>query len=114
LATEPGRAAFFEQFDSGTLQSDDAVCNHVVVDRIRTDGLPASPGKPLEPAEGSLSITDLQKETVAATERRLAAAGIRQNKIVLPVIDTHTLGQWLQMMMLSATIESMLLSKTGV
>jgi glucose-6-phosphate isomerase len=106
LATETERAALLGRLAGKSLEAGDLVCNHLAVDTIRTDDLPVSPGETLKKTGGPPTVTDLKKGSIASTQRLLADAGIRQNRIDLPVIDTHTLGQFLQMMMLAAKIES--------
>ncbi|MCO8125323.1 hypothetical protein NHH03_26530 [Stieleria sp. TO1_6] len=83
--------------DSETLSSlRGRVCNHVLVQSPRTD--------PIDTADGNLP--DRATDAIAATQSRLAAAGIRQTTLTLPLIDPHSLGQLFQLWMLAASIEA--------
>ena len=82
------------------------ICNHVHVDSIRTDPLPATPGKPRETVVDGGSLTDRCDSIAAQTRRQLSQAGIHQNRIMLPEIDTHSLGQLIQMILLATAIEA--------
>lgn len=82
------------------------VCNHLVVDTIRTDPLSVIPGGASIDQAPSVTLPQMQLDSISASQRMLAESGIRQTTTSLPVIDTHSLGQWLQFMMLTSAIES--------
>ncbi len=106
VAADSDRAVFAARLDSGSLGCEEVVCNHVEVDAIRTDPIPVTPSRATQLNEAPQFVAGLQKVTAATVSQQLAERGIRQNKIALPVIDTHSLGQLLQMLMLAAAIES--------
>ncbi|QEF98202.1 Glucose-6-phosphate isomerase [Stieleria maiorica] len=108
VATEFGRSVLNEQLESGCLRGEPLVCNHVDVAAIRTDPLPVTPENPLRRGDDSQSVRQTQQHIAATIDQQLADVGIRQNRITLPVLDTHSLGQWMQLMMLAAAIESRL------
>ncbi|WP_182870142.1 hypothetical protein [Stieleria mannarensis] len=108
VATESGRSVLTAQLESECLRRDSLVCNHIEVAAIRTDPLPVTPGQALRRGDDSESVRQLQQHSAARVDQQLSAFGIRQNRITLPVIDTHSLGQWMQLMMLSASIESVM------
>ncbi|QDV43670.1 Glucose-6-phosphate isomerase [Stieleria neptunia] len=106
LAADSDREEFAARLDSGSPRCEELVCNHVQVDAIRTDPLPVTPNREPQGDQARESVAERQAETAATVSQQLTDRGIRQNTITLPVIDTHSLGQLLQMLMLAAAIES--------
>lgn len=106
LATDFARSDLLGQLEHGHRTGDSIVCNHVVVDAIRTDPLPIAPAGSVTGLDDSSALPQLHRDELPAIRRQLETLGVRQNLIRLPVIDTHSLGQLLQMLMLAAAIES--------
>ncbi|MCA9140934.1 MAG: hypothetical protein KDB00_29385, partial [Planctomycetales bacterium] len=115
LAAVTERDRVFEQIEEGALDPRDLVCNHIHVDDIRTDPLVIQPrhagpfaaddqSADANPTQQARTVGEIQDRVAVAAGQKLSNIGIRQNKIVLPVIDTHSLGQFIQLMMLSAVV----------
>lgn len=116
LAVAAERDALLEQIQSGNYSSvlgGEIVCNHVDVDEIRTDPLPATPALVSNGDRTVDTLTKFQRTMLDQARRQLSDAGLVQNTIVLPVIDTHSLGQLMQMMMLATAVEQSLASDLG-
>ncbi|MCS7470206.1 hypothetical protein NZK35_26465 [Stieleria sp. ICT_E10.1] len=106
LATDFARSHVLRQLERGHRTGGSIICNHVVVDAIRTDPLPIAPAGSVSSLDDSSALPQLHRDQLPAIRRQLEAVGVRQNLIRLPVIDTHSLGQLLQLLMLAAAIES--------
>lgn len=121
LALDPGseleRFVSYREGDAGSHGSTDWTCHHVLVDSIRTDPLLELEtlreleisGTPVgsEKSETS-SMPQKLREQRLGCQRRLAGLGVRQTTITLPVVDTHSLGQFVQMMMIASAMEDRL------
>lgn len=110
VAIGPGDFELTEQLQIGRREGRELVCNHVSVDAIRTDPLAVQALADGNSPGTALVVNDFQQRAVEVTDEMLLDFRIRQNRIVLPVIDTHSLGQFIQLMMLSEAIKR----ETGV
>ncbi|MDV6029467.1 MAG: hypothetical protein F9B45_05045 [Phycisphaera sp. RhM] len=106
LATDFARRHLMRQLKRRHRTGGSVICNHVVVDAIRTDPLPITPAGSVTGLDDASALPQLHRDELPVIQRQLEALGVRQNRIRLPVIDTHSLGQLVQMLMLAAAIES--------
>ena len=121
LALDPGseleRFVSYREGDAGSHESTDWTCHHVTVDSIRTDPLLEleklreleNSGTPVgtEKTE-TTSMPQKLREQCLERQSRLSNLGVRQTTISLPVVDTHSLGQFVQMMMVASAMEDRL------
>lgn len=98
IAIESHGEGFCQLLQSSWFRPQEIVVNHVVVDAIRTDPLRVEGDPTWLPARQSA------RQSEAWT--MLDNLGVCQNTIHLPVVDTHSLGQLMQMMMLASALSS--------
>jgi len=79
------------------------ITNHIVVDSWRTDALQLK--APDNPQEDELTLPDRVKQAIAQAQKRAAAQQRPTTLLALPWIDSETIGQLLQMLMISAAME---------
>ncbi|MGV3483117.1 MAG: glucose-6-phosphate isomerase, partial [Planctomycetaceae bacterium] len=91
----------------------DKIFHNLVVERIRTDPLPVGPSDHNHDALDHLAemdLPDILSVALRSTNETLHAEGRPTTEIVLPVIDTHVLGQLFQMLMIATANEGRLVN----
>lgn len=94
-----------------------SMVTHVVVENDRSDRIGV--GNSQRDQDGLNSIADhtlpeLSAAAVEAVDHELHDAGVQTIKLTLPTIDTHSLGQLFQLMMIAATLERQLWASSDV
>ncbi|TWU33625.1 Glucose-6-phosphate isomerase B [Novipirellula aureliae] len=98
-------------FQRETPKRNDLIVNHVAVDSWRTDALPRN--EPDCQQDERYTLADRTKQAIAEAQLQAAATGQPTTLLTLPLIDSDTIGQLLQMLMISAAIEMHLLHLDG-
>ena len=103
LAVSGFRASYVKEARNKPESASMKVCHHLGVSTIRTDPIPN------KSVEGDpLSQDDLLARCRSEAVSEIHEAGIRQTTITLPEVNTHSLGQLYQLLMLSSVVESSL------
>jgi len=90
----------------------DKVFNNLIVENHRTDPLTVGPSQWNHDALDDLAemdLTDIMTAAIKSTNESLYAAGRPTTNLILPIIDTHVLGQLFQMLMIATVMEGRLI-----
>lgn len=90
----------------------DKVFNNVIVESNRTDPLPVGRSERNQDGLNDIAdktLPDIMAAAIRGTNDALHADGRPTTDLILPRIDTHTLGQLFQMLMIATVIEGRLL-----
>jgi len=92
--------------------ANDKVFNNLIVEKQRTDPLAVGSSPWNHDALNDLAekdLADIMTATIDATNESLHADGRPTTNLILPVIDTHVLGQLFQMLMIATVLEGRLI-----